>query len=526
MGIQSLQIGFLVLLFFAIAFAALAQRIHTPYPILLVVAGLLLGFAPRIPKIDLDPDVVFYVFLPPLLYAAAWNTSWREFSRHIVSILMLAIGLVFFTVVGVGAIAHSFFSGFDWRTGVVLGAVVSTTDAIAATSIASRMRVNRRIIDILEGESLVNDATGLLALEFSVAMLVSGKAMSAGAGIARFAYLSGAGIVIGLLIGVIVEWFERRIDDGPIEIAISILVAYASYFAAEAVHASGVIAVVVSGLYLGRQSVHFFSPGVRIQASAVWNALTFLLNALVFLLIGLQFRQVMIALGKYDLWSLLRFGALFSAVVIGLRLLWSFPGAYAAYFIRTRILHHQESAPPLRGVLVIGWAGMRGVIALAAALSLPEVIPQRTLIVFLTFCVIFATLVVQGLSLPVLIRALHLEVGEGVEREEIDARRAMMEAALHRIEVMRDRDSETFADVYEDVAQHYSTRLRTLLGEGRDEHGTSAEHAEKYQDVSRELLSVERRTAIDLRERGDISDDVLRRVLRELDLTETRIQAT
>ncbi|HEX9162892.1 MAG TPA: Na+/H+ antiporter [Thermoanaerobaculia bacterium] len=520
-GVQSLQIVFLLLLFFAIAFAALARRLKTPYPIILVLAGLLLSFAPAIPKIALDPDVVFYVFLPPLLYAAAWNTSWREFSKNLTSILMLAIGLVGFTVFGVALASQAWFSAFDWRSGIVLGAVVSTTDAIAATSIATRLGVRRRIVDVLEGESLVNDATGLLALEFGLAMFLGGPTLGLADGIARLAYLSIAGIAIGLIVGVVVDWFERRIDDGPIEIAISILVAYASYFAAEAADASGVLAVVTAGLYLSRRSVHFFSPGVRLQAAAVWDALTFVLNGVVFLLIGLQLPEVLAGIRQHDIGTLIATAAPFVALVIGLRLVWVFPGAYIAYFVRTRLLRHDERPPSLRGIFVIGWAGMRGVIALAAAMSLPATMPNRSLIVFLTFSVILVTLVGQGLTLPPLIRALRLQSSEEVDPEEFAARRSILEEALRHLEQIRERDAERFADVYDDVAQHYQARLSALTGEGWDEHGTTAEHAARYQEVTREILAHEREVAAGLRNSGRISDEVLRRILLELDLSET-----
>src|SRR6266851_1839102 len=281
-SVESLQIAFLVLLLVTILIGALAKRLNTPYPILLVIAGLLVGFVPAVPHIALNPDVIFFVFLPPLLYSAAWNTSWREFSNALVNILLLAIGLVAFTVLGVAVVACSLFEGFDWRSGVVLGAAVSTTDAIAATTIARRLGVARRLVDIIEGESLVNDATGLLALQFGIAAIVNNQSFSIADGILRFAYLGIGGIVVGFAVSVIVERFERLIDDGPIEIAISILVPYTAYFAAEELHTSGVLAVVTCGLYLSRKSAQFFSPGVRIQARAVWTALTFVLNGIVF----------------------------------------------------------------------------------------------------------------------------------------------------------------------------------------------------------------------------------------------------
>ncbi|MGB9403899.1 MAG: cation:proton antiporter, partial [Candidatus Acidiferrales bacterium] len=270
-GIQAVEIVFLVLLFFVVIFAALARKLQTPYPIVLVVAGLLLSLIPGIPKIALDPDIIFLVVLPPLLYSAAWLTSWREFKFNLVSILLLAFGLVSFTVLGVAEAARWGFPGFDWRLGFVLGAVVATTDAIAATSIAKRIGLPQRIVDILEGESLVNDATGLLALEFAIAMLVSGQTPSLASGALRLIYLIVVGLAIGLIVGSIVLWFERRIDDGPIEIVVSILTPYATYLAAEAVHASGVLAVVACGLYLSRRSSQFFSATVRLQTGAVWG---------------------------------------------------------------------------------------------------------------------------------------------------------------------------------------------------------------------------------------------------------------
>lgn len=524
-GVEALQIFFLLLLFLSVAFAALAQRLNIPYPIVLVIAGLALSFAPGVPQITLDPKVVFYVLLPPLLYSAAWQTSWREFSYNIVSILMLAIGLVAFTVAGVAEAAAWLFTGFDFRSGIVLGAVVSTTDAVAATSIANRLGLDRRIVDVLEGESLVNDATGLLALEFGVAMFAGAHAFTAGEGLLRLAYLVAVGVATGIAIAILVVWLERRIDNGPIEIAISLLVAYASYFAAEALEGSGVLAVVVSGMYLSRHSVHFFTPGVRIQVAAVWDALTFVLNGIVFLLIGLEFRDVVAGIRGYQLSTLIQYGALFAAIVILLRLIWVYPGGAISFFVRSRVLHQDVGMPPARTLFVVGWTGMRGVIALAAALSLPASIPHRSLILFLTFSVIVITLVVQGLTLPFLIRRLGLASVGGTGQEEIDARRVILQLALRHLEETREIDAERFADIYDDLAQHYQIRLSALTGEGSDEHGTSAEHAQRYYDLSRELIALEREKAVEMRNGGRINDEVLRRILHELDLNETRVNS-
>jgi monovalent cation/hydrogen antiporter len=524
-SVESLQIAFLVLLLVTIVIGALAKRLNTPYPILLVIAGLLVSFVPAVPRISLNPDVIFFVFLPPLLYAAAWDTSWREFKNALVNILLLAIGLVAFTVAGVAVIACSFFKGFDWRTGLVLGAAVSTTDAIAATSIARRLGVARRVVDIIEGESLVNDATGLLALQFGIAAIVSNQSFSILDGILRFAYLGIGGIVVGLALSFIVELFERAIDDGPIEIAISILVPYVAYFAAEELHTSGVLAVVTCGLYLSRKSAQFFSPGVRIQARAVWQALTFVLNGIVFVLIGVQLPVILGGIRNYSVPALIGLGALFSLLVIVLRLIWAYPSAKIAWIIRTRILHHRVTPPPPRLIFIAGWTGLRGVIALAAAMSVPVVVPNRDLIIFLTYCVILATLVGQGLTLPPLIRLLKLESSQHVDQEEFEARREILERAIRRLEDLRKEDSGPFTDVYDDVAQHYRTRLSTLRGEGSDEHGTTTEHAQLYDGIARELVQLERRTAVDMRNQGRISDEALRRVLYELDLDETRMAA-
>lgn len=528
-GIHAIELVLLLLLVFVVLFAALARKLQTPYPIVLVIAGLFLSFIPGTPKITLHPDVIFLVVLPPLLYNGAWLTPWREFKFNFVSICLLAFGLVGFTVAGVAGTAKWVFAGFDWRLGFVLGAVVATTDVIAATSIAKRVGLPQGIVDILEGESLLNDATGLLALEFGVAILVTGETPTLGSGLLRLSYLIAAAVVLGLLLGVIVESIHKRIDDGPIEITLSILVPYAVYLAAEAIHSSGVLAVVACGLYMSRHSSHFFSPSVRIQAWAVWDSLTFVLNGLVFMLIGLQLPFVLAGIREYSFGQLLKYGALFSVMLILLRLIWMFPGAYLANLIRTRLLHQYVKLPPARQIFVIGWTGMRGVLALAAALSLPEkladgtVFPQRNLIIFLTFCVILVTLVLQGLTLPPLIRALGLAGVTGHKHEEEEARRAMIEAALEHLEKARLKDGEEFAPIYGEIERRYKHRLTNLSGE--DDQGVAADRQSyaRYLELSRSLLGTERQTALELRGAGRINDEVLRKVEHELDLTETRL---
>jgi monovalent cation/hydrogen antiporter len=530
-GIHATEVVLLLLLLFVVAFAAMAQRLKTPYPIVLVIAGLLLGFVPGIPKVTLDPELVFLVVLPPLLYGAAWNTSWRSFVDNLVSIASLAVGLVAFTVFGVAAGASWFFSGFDWRTGLVLGAVVATTDAVAATSIAKRIGLPKRISDVLEGESLVNDATGLLALEFATAMVVYGQTPSVHAGILRLAYLSTAGVAMGLIIGRIVEWFEYRVDDGPIEIAISIFVPYTTYLAAEAIHASGVLAVVASGLYLSRRSSQFFSPSVRLQANAVWNSLTFILNGLVFVLIGLQLPYVLAAIKESSLPRLLLYGGLFSAFLILLRLLWTFPSSYLSYFLRARIFHQTVTRPGTRQLFVVGWTGMRGVIALAAAISLPAELangspfPHRSLIVFLTFSVILVTLVLQGLTLPLLIRALGLAGASKPHSDERAARRLVLEAALRYLEKCRQDDAPDSDGLYEDLERHYRHRLANANTENDEQNQARRENYARYLDLSRELVRIERETTLTLAAEGRIDDEIARELEQEFDLSEIRLDA-
>ena len=525
--IGKIETVFLLLLLFIIVFGIVARKLGTPYPIVMVIGGLLLGFVPGMPDIALNPDLVFLVVLPPLLYAAAWGTSWRDFHYNLVSIFLLAFGLVGFTVIAVALIAPSVIAGFDWRLGFVLGAVVAPTDAIAATSIARRVGLPRRIVDILEGESLINDASGLLALQFATAIVVHEQIPTVSTGILTFAWLVIGGIALGLLVGFVAYYIERRVDDGPIEITLSILIPYAAYLAAEEIRASGVLAVVTCGLFLSRRSASFFSPTVRLQAWSVWESLNYVLNGLVFVLIGLQLPAVRASIRGYSLSTLVMDGAIFSVLLILLRVVWVFPGAGVAWLVRTRLLHQHERLPNRRQIFVLGWTGMRGVVSLAAALALPAVLadgspfPQRDLIVFLTFCVICVTLVLQGLTLPPLIRALGLAGTAGPNCEELEARRIVITAAVSHLNDAKEKDTQEAAALYEDLTQHYNQRLESLQV-GDVNPGQLAGH-DRHLELSLEALRVERETAVGLRDEGRINDDVLRRIERELDLSESRI---
>jgi len=542
-NVHAAELVFLLLLLFVVMFGLLAKKLKTPYPIVMVIGGLLLSFLPHVPNVELNPDLVFFVILPPLLYSAAWLTSWREFSYNLVSILFLAFGLVTFTVLGVTALGHFFLPGFDWRVGLVLGAVVAPTDAIAATAIAKRVGLPKRLVDILEGESLLNDASALLALEFGLVLLVGGMRPTFAFGAFRLIYLTAIGILIGLAIGAIVHAVEHRIDDGPIEIALSILTPYVAYLTADALHASGVLAVVACGLYLSRQSSHYLSPAVRLQAWAVWESLTFVLNGLVFVLIGLQLHYVLSSIRDHNLGTLIKYAAVFSAFLILLRLIWMFPGAYFANLIRRRILHQHEPLPGARRLFILGWTGMRGVISLAAAIALPQTFEdgtpfmQRSMIIFLAFSAILVTLVLQGLTLPPLVRALGLAGSASSHSDEEEAaRRTILTVALEHLEGLREKDrlrekdargsdraKSELAEVYDDLAQHYRARLADLNEDGDPSaDGLAPMFYKQYVEVSRKLLKVERQTAVQLRNQRRISDEFLRELERELDLSESK----
>jgi monovalent cation/hydrogen antiporter len=526
-GIQAVLAVFLLLLVFVAMFAGLARRLKVPYPILLVIAGLLVSFLPGMPRIGLDPNLVFLVFLPPLLYSAAWTLSWREFQRNFVSIAMLAVGLVLFTVLGLAMAAGSFLPGFDWKSAVLLGAVVAATDAIAAASIARRVGLPQPIVHILEAESLVNDGTGLLALQFGLAILMTGRTPSIVEGVGRLVFLIGGGVFVGLAIGGVIALFEKWVDDGPIEIVISILVPYAAYLIGDRAHASGVIAVIACGMYMSRKSPEYMSPQVRLQMTAVWDALTFVLNGIVFVVIGLQLPYVMGQIGGLSRMVLLEYGVGFSAVIIALRMAWVYGETYIAYAVRRWVQKVEVEEPEPRGLFVIGWGGMRGVLSLAAAVSLPYALPgggmfpQRSMIIYLAFCLIVATLVLQGLTLPWLIRSLGLSASDSTNDEEQEARRVMLREALVHLDRKRSKNRDQSA-MFGELIASYQRRLDAMPAE-REEPAQGLTDQARRSDAILAALQVEREALIRLRNERRIDDEVLRSLQRELDFAESRV---
>ena len=496
-----------------------------------MVFGLLCSLLPHIPHIPLPPSLVFLVILPPLLYLAAWQTSWREFKYNLVSISSLAVLLVFFTAFGVAFAAKWWLPGFNWQLGFLLGAVVSPTDAVAATSIARKVGMPQRIVDLLEGESLLNDATGLLALQFGVEMVVQGTTPTLGRGILEFVWLTFGGLLVGLAIGWVVTWMERWVDDGPVEIAFSLIVPYAAYLAGEAVRGSGVIAVVVCGLYVSRRSSSFFSPGVRLQAWAVWDALEFLLNGLVFVLIGLQLPYVLDGIRGQSRLALLGYGFAFSAILVLLRMAWMYPAAKAAWWVRTHVVKQIYERPKSNQVFVMGWTGMRGVVALAAANSLPLTLndgspfPQRSFIIFLTFSLILVTLVLQGLSLPWLVRVLRLSGQNTQYCEEGEARHLLLQAAIDFLgERRRSAEEEHEVHLYDDLLHEYRHKLEEVeeCEPERSSHEKTL-HSLTMNHLLLETIRREREELNLLRANGRIGDSVHRNLERELDLSESRL---
>lgn len=411
--IHHLELISLFMMVLVVGLAAIARRFKTPYPIVLVIGGLAVSMIPNVPRVALNPDIIFLVLLPPLLFAAAFHTPWRSFCQSLVKSSMMAFGLVGFSVIGVAFVAGHLLPGFDHRIGSVLGALVASTDAIAATAIAKRMRLPKRITGLLEGESLLNDATSLLALELSVAMLVSDSTPAFGPGLIRLVFLVAGGVLIGLLAGWIISWWKARLTDGPLEITLTLLAPYVAYLAAEGTHASGVLATVACGLLLGEKQSVAFSPRARIEAVAVWNTLDFILNGVAFTLIGLQLPYVLEGIKYLSSEELLLDASVLVVLLILLRLVWVYGVTWIAFWVR-KSRRRAVERPQANETFVIGWTGMRGVIALAAAMSLPQsldsggLFPQRDLLIFLTFCVILITLVAQGLTLPFLIKKLGL----------------------------------------------------------------------------------------------------------------------
>ena len=523
MGVSHSLETLLLLLVAVLVLYVVARRILIPYPIFLVLGGLALSFVPRAPVVPLDPDVVFLIFLPPILWAAAYFTSLRDFRSNLRPILLLAVGLVIATAAAVATVARAVVPGMPWPVAFALGAIVSPPDAVAATAIARRLRMPYRLVTILEGESLVNDASALVLYRVAVAATVTGAFVTSGA-VWQFVLAAAGGILIGVVVGAITCRATQLAEEPLPQIAVTLLAPYVAWIAAEAAHTSAVLACVAGGIYIRQHFSAHVPPVTRIQARAVWDLLIFVLNGLIFILIGLQLGAIRQNGLPGPVSTLVWQGALISATAIVVRLVWV-PLAASLPRLIPAIRRH-DPMPPWRHVLLVSWIGMRGVVTLAGALALPVAtasggrFPFRDEIILFAFGVILSTLVLQGLTLTTLIRRLALGADDTLEVEEAWAREAAARAALTRLEVLeaeewsRDHDVARLRAVYGQRLQRASP---IVIGAGDDEVRAA------YRRLRHETITAERRALIGLRDQGVISDEVLHRLEQELDVEAIRI---
>ena len=512
----------LVLLAAAVALAVVSERLRIPYPILLVLGGLVLAFVPGLPAVTLDPELVLLIFLPPLLYAAAWFTSWRDFHQNLRPISLLAVGLVIATTTVVAAVARALVPGMSWPAAFVLGAIVSPPDAVAASAVLQRLRVPRRIVTIIEGESLVNDATGLVAYRFAVAAASSGSFSLGDAGL-RFVLVAAGGVAFGLAVGWLIAQVHRRLEDFLIETVITLLTPYVAYIPAEHLGVSGVLATVSAGGYLGWRNPELLSALTRFRGRGVWSVLLMLFNGLVFILIGLQLGQLRAMTVDVSWGALLAWSALIAGATIVVRLIWVPLGAYLPRLwprVRTR-----EPSPAPRQVAMVAWTGMRGIVSLALALALPLTLPDgspfphRAVIIVMSFAVILVTLLLQGLSLPLVIRGLHLS-DEGHDlREERDGLILATQRALSRLEEI-DRTTVLDPALIDRLRGPYQERLERLLAERQSdpECRLTEGQAGAYRRLRDDLLRTERQAVVELRNQGKLGEEVLHRLQEGIDL--------
>lgn len=553
------------LLIVAAVLEVLSRRIGVPRPILLVVAGGLLALMPAAPQVRAPPQVIFFIFLPPLLYWAAINTSYREFRRNGRDIILLAVGLVLATAVAVAAVAHAVCSVLSWPAAFALGAAVGPTDAVAATSVMRRVGVPRTIVSILEGESLVNDATSLVIFEIALAAADTSH-FALGPTLLRFVWAAGGGIAAGLAVGWCIALLRRWLraphnQSSVVESTASLLTPYVAFVAADSVGVSGVLAVVTVGLYLGHSSSHLLTASSRIQATNMWEVVDFLLEGLLFILVGLGLPFAFAAVhsgGETSPRSLMTAAALVSTVVILLRLVWIFSATYGPRYLQRQFVgkhgRYPPRYPPWQGVLFTGWAGLRGAVSLVLALSIPFVTPTgapfpgRDLVVFLTFVVILVTLVGQGLTLKPLIHTLGLQPDRVEEVEETRARLQAARAALARLEQLgssakRNDTSAVLNDaavhqVIEHLHDRYTHRIHqyanaarnstvpkagdTVVSDDADaatrEADSDSRRTNTYKQLRMAMIDAERQELNQLRDDNKISDGVLHRMEHELDL--------
>jgi Na+/H+ antiporter len=525
------NVSIIVILLFGITFLGiLSHKFNFPFPIILVLSGIAISLVPGLPVISLDPEIVFIIFLPPLLYSSAWNTSWHDFKAAIRPIGLASIGLVFFTTALVAVSAHYLIPNLEWPFAFLIGAIVSPPDAVAATSVTKGLGLSPRMTAILEGESLVNDASGLIAYKYALTAIAAGNFVMWEAGV-NFLFVATSGILIGLAVGYMILFVHKKwICDPIIEVTLTFLTPFAAYLIAEQLHVSGVLAVVTTGLFLSFRSSEVLGHQGRIMAYSVWEVIVHILNSLIFILIGLQLRSVMAGISGYPTHELVIYGLIISFVVILIRFIWVVPATMMPRWFSKRI-REKESFDP-RNMVVFGWAGMRGVVSMAAALALPltlangEPFPHRNLIIYLSFCVILSTLVLLGLTLPWMIRRMKMEP-HSIVAEEYDVRTKVVSTAITYIE---ENHALAADELLKNIKNKYEIKYNRLqktdlapdyFEEGQSESGNIFNEFSKMQV---ELIAIERKTLQELHRFGKASEEILRKIERELDLEETRLQ--
>jgi CPA1 family monovalent cation:H+ antiporter len=523
----------LVLLFAIFMLIMIGQKLKISYPIFLVLAGLGISFIPGIPRIEVKPEIIFLIFLPPLLYEAAWYTSWNDFWKWRRPIGMLAFGLVFLTSTLVAFVSTAMIPGFTLALGFLLGGIISPPDAIAATSVLKNIKVPGRVTTILEGESLINDASSLIVFRFALAAVLSGQ-FSMGHAVGQFFLVTGMGIAIGLAIGHIMYLIHRFLPTTPgIDASLTLMTPYFMYIAAEHFHFSGVMAVVSGGLFLSFRSHEIFSQSsARLQAVATWATVAFILNGLVFILIGLELPVIMEDLGDYSIAEAIKYSLIISLLAIVIRVLYVLPIAYVPKWLGQTV-RMDAANPTWKGPLIIGWAGMRGVVSLASALSIPLLLdngsafPHRNLILFITFIVILITLVFQGLTLPLLIRWIKIKDIDDfppVEEQEAAIQLHLMRTAKKRLEekyAFEITDNELVGFLNNQLENDIAVVKQRLDCLECDD--TLKEEVELYNKVLLDLYTIQRKELHHLRTLKKFSDEEIRKMENQLDFDEAKI---
>ncbi|UHG94408.1 Na+/H+ antiporter [Spirosoma oryzicola] len=511
----------ILLLVFVLGLALLAQRIHLVFPILLTVGGLVIGFIPGLPRVVLDPSVVLLVFLPPILYSAAWYTNWSDFRQYVEPVIVLALGLVLVTSLGVALLAHSIIPGFTVSMGLLLGAIISPSDAVAATTIMKTQSVPRKIVTILEGESLVNDASALVLLQLALTSVTTGT-FSLENALLEFVILSVGGIGTGLALGFISFCIHKHAKLEPaLETVLTFVTAYLAYLVAEHLHLSGVLSVVTAGLFIGHKQSRVHSPIVRMQAVAVWDFVIVLLNGLIFILIGLQLPHVVNAIRGQSADYLCVYGIGISLAVVVIRFVYIFMADTVSNQIRS-LIHRPPIFPSRRYTTLLAYISMRGIVSLAAVLSIPEKLqngspfPGRNLILFITFCVILFTLVVQGILLPLVIRALAFgqPSTDYLSRQEVQ--KQLSQRALMQVQRLIDQDKLTGIAVQAVIAQH-QMRVRELANA---ETAPLLDQHQLNQKLMLTSIQAQRDELINLRDRQQIDIELFHEMENELDRQE------